>query len=135
MTEPETILLRQVAGEDLPGILPEEFLEDGCESYHRFSSTQLGALHHTLFVIHKEVSTAGQYCSTLLRASFGGALCPEISHKPVNQLTQIPAEKRRKQADTHAWIRALIKSITNIIVFLLTTSIHRQNNKRTKSDG
>lgn len=85
MTKPEPVLLRQVAREDLPSVLPQEFLEDSCEGDHWLSSAQLGALHHALLVIDKEVSTAGKDCTALLRARLGWALCSEVRHKPVNQ--------------------------------------------------
>lgn len=91
MTKTEPVLLRKVARQNLPGVLSEEFLEDGCEGDHGFSSAQLGTLHHALLVIDKEVSTAGQHCSTFLRACFGWALCSEIGHKTLNQFTQVPA--------------------------------------------
>lgn len=112
MTKPESVLLRQVAREDLPGVLSQEFLEDGCEGDHWLSGAQLGALHHALLVIHKEVSTAGQYCSALLRARLGWALCSEVSHKPVNQFAQVPADARKctakpTQVHTHTHARVV----------------------------
>ena len=94
VTKPELVLLRQVAREDLPSVLSEEFLEDGCEGDHGFSGAQLGALHHTLLVIDKEVSTAGQHRSALLRACLWWTLCSEISHKAVNQFAQVPADNQ-----------------------------------------
>lgn len=92
--EPEPVLLRQVAREDLPGILSQELLKDGCEGNHGLSGAQLGALHHALLVINKEVSTAWQYRSALLCARFGWALCSEVSHEAVNQFAQVPADNQ-----------------------------------------
>lgn len=89
------VLLWQVSREDLPCVLSQELLEDGCEGDHWFSSAQLGALHHALLVIDEEVSTAGQYCPTLLRARLGWALCSEVCHETVYQLTQVPVGVRK----------------------------------------
>lgn len=100
------VLLRQVSREDLPSVLSQEFLEDSCEGDHWFSSAQLGALHHALLVIDEEVSTAGQYCSTLLRSRLGWALCTEVCHKPVNQFAQVPADARKCESQTHTGSRA-----------------------------
>lgn len=90
-TRTKLVLLRQVARENLPGVLSQELLEDGCEGDHGFAGAQLGALHHALLVIDKQVSTAGQHCPTLLRTRFGWTLCSEVGHEPVDQLAQVPA--------------------------------------------
>lgn len=89
------VLLWQVSREDLPCVLSQELLEDGCEGDHWFSSAQLGALHHALLVIHEEVSTAGQYRPTLLCARLGWALCSEVCHETVYQLAQVPVGARK----------------------------------------
>lgn len=96
---PQQVLLRQVSRKDLPGIFPQELLEDGSQGNHRFACAQLRALHHTFLVIDKEVSTAGQDCSTLLRACLGWALCSEVSHEPVDQFTQIPAHAQKSTSE------------------------------------
>lgn len=95
MIKPVPVLLRQVAREDFPCILSQKLLEDGCQGDHWFPSAQLGALHHALLVIHKEVGTAGQDCSALLRARLGWALCSEISHKAINELAKVPVQVQR----------------------------------------
>lgn len=82
--------LGQVSRENFPGVFPQVFLEDGGQGNHGLPSAELGALHHALLVVHKEVSTAGQDCSSFVHVGLGGTLSLEISHKPVNQLAQIP---------------------------------------------
>ena len=71
-------LLGQVSRQYLPGILSEVLLEDGGEGDHRFPCAELGALHHALLIVDKQVSTAGQHCSPVLCARLGGALRPEV---------------------------------------------------------
>ncbi len=108
MNDQSRVLLRQVSREDLPSVLSQKFLEDGGEGDHWLSGAQLGALHHALLVIDKEVSTAGQYCSGVLCARLGWALCSEVSHEPVDQFAQIPADVQKrtvKRTHTSGWIR------------------------------
>lgn len=82
--------LGQVPREDFPGVFPQVLLEDGGQGNHGLTSAELGALHHALLVVHKEVSTAGQDCSSFVHVGLGGTLSLEVGHKPVNQLAQIP---------------------------------------------
>lgn len=88
--------LGQVSREDFPGVFPQVFLEDGGQGYHGLPSAELGALHHALLVVHKEVSTAGQHSSSFIHVGLGGTLSLEIGHKSVNQLSQIPGVGNKK---------------------------------------
>lgn len=82
--------LGQVSRENFPGVFPKVLLEDGGEGDHGLAGAELGALHHALLVVHKEVGAAGQDGASFIHVGLGGTLSLEISHKPVDQLAEIP---------------------------------------------
>lgn len=88
--------LGQVSRENFPGVFPQVLLEDGGQGYHGLTSAELGALHHALLVVHKEVSTARQDGSSFVHVGLGGTLSLEVSHKPVNQLAQVSEVRNKK---------------------------------------
>lgn len=77
-------------GHEYPNsILLEPLLEGLSELQHGRSSAELGALHHALLIIHKKVSTAGQYIASLLRSHLGSSMLGKVCHKTIHQLTQV----------------------------------------------
>lgn len=81
--------LGQVSRQNFPGVFPKVLLEYGGQGYHGLARAELGALHHALLVVHKEVGTTGQDGSSFVHVGLGGTLSLEVSHKPVNQFAEI----------------------------------------------
>jgi len=97
--------LGQVSRQNFPGVFPKVLLEYGGQGYHRLARAELGALHHALLVVDKEVGAAGQDGSSFIHAGLGGTLSLEVRHKPVDQFAQISdAREQRKDISVH-WRR------------------------------
>lgn len=86
--------LGQVAREDFPGIFSKVLLKNGGQGDHWLPCAELRALHHTLLVVDKEVSTAGEHGTPFISVGLRWPLSFEVGHKPFYQLSKVSRRKK-----------------------------------------